>query len=147
MGLNKCQNLPFVILGLPYGDSIRTFLPLGPKVTATAFASISTPASSDCLPSTPNFNSCVKKFPCLSCPSFAFNIIGLSKLMQLTCPLNKYKSTYLMRVCPRLLTAWQGTWSKSQGPHIREGGTSPGSGRKCSLHVQLQLKRYWLLGK
>ena len=37
---------------------MSTFRPLGPRVTATALARVSTPASKACRPSTPNFISC-----------------------------------------------------------------------------------------
>ena len=45
----------FVILGEPKDLSITTFLPLGPSVTYTALASISTPLSIEFLASVLNF--------------------------------------------------------------------------------------------
>ena len=50
-------SLPFVIFGEPYGDSMRTFRPFGPRVVATALARVSTPARSAARPSTPNLSS------------------------------------------------------------------------------------------
>ena len=44
----------FVIRGAPNDLSRTTFLPFGPKVTLTVFASLSTPASSAALASAPN---------------------------------------------------------------------------------------------
>ncbi|KAH3659095.1 hypothetical protein OGATHE_006355 [Ogataea polymorpha] len=46
-----------VIFGAPNGCSIRTLRPLGPKVTATASARVSTPFKRAALPSTPNLSS------------------------------------------------------------------------------------------
>jgi hypothetical protein len=37
---------------------MRTFRPLGPRVVATAFAKVSTPARRDARASTPNLSSC-----------------------------------------------------------------------------------------
>ena len=45
----------FVVLGAPYDLSMTTFLPLGPKVTFTVFARISTPLSIAVLASELNF--------------------------------------------------------------------------------------------
>ena len=56
-----------VIFGLPQEDSIMTFLPLGPIVTATASAKISTPLSISFLTSAPNLTSfaiCRELAPC-----------------------------------------------------------------------------------
>ena len=44
----------FVVRGAPYALSITTFLPLGPRVTFTVFASISTPFNIDALASESN---------------------------------------------------------------------------------------------
>ena len=38
-----------------------TFLPLGPRVTETALARISTPANNCCLPTLPNANSYIRR--------------------------------------------------------------------------------------
>ena len=47
----------FVMVGAPHFLSSTTFWPLGPSVMATASASLSTPASSERLASSPNFSS------------------------------------------------------------------------------------------
>ena len=47
----------FVVLGAPNDLSITTFLPLGPKVTFTAFAKTSTPLNKRSLESDENFTS------------------------------------------------------------------------------------------
>jgi len=52
------EDLPLVIFGEPYEDSMITFRPFGPRVVATAFANVSTPARRAARPSTPNLSSC-----------------------------------------------------------------------------------------
>jgi hypothetical protein len=64
LGLKVRKRLHFMGgINLPKLCSMRTFRPFGPRVTATALASISTPFNRDARPSTPNFNSLCPAYP------------------------------------------------------------------------------------
>lgn len=70
-------DIPLVILGEPYGDSIRTLRPLGPRVEVTALARVSTPLRSWARASTPNLSSYKAHMMLASCVGGDELVVGL----------------------------------------------------------------------